>query len=48
MENITLNDSGAIQLDAVGMDGALNVAADRQFLCADLALHLCPFGDHNR
>ena len=28
------------------MDGALDVAADRQFLCADLALYLCPFGDH--
>src|SRR5215472_7877717 len=29
------------------MDGALDVAADRQFLCAELALHLCPFGDHD-
>src|SRR5262245_24869160 len=29
------------------MDGALDVAADRQFLCADLALYLCPFGDHD-
>ena len=28
------------------MDGALDVAADSQFLCADLALYLCPFGDH--
>src|SRR5262245_2407018 len=28
------------------MDGALDVAADRQFLCANLALYLCPFGDH--
>src|SRR6516225_9898858 len=47
MENIALNDSGAIYRDAVGMDGALDVAADRQFLCADLALYLCPFGDHD-
>jgi hypothetical protein len=29
MENITLNDRRIVQLDAVGMDGALNVAADR-------------------
>ena|SRR6516225_2922227 len=29
------------------MDGALDVAADRQFLCADLAFYLCPFSDHN-
>ena len=29
------------------MDGALDVAADRQFLCADLALYLCPLGDHD-
>src|SRR5215469_10571242 len=29
------------------MDGALDVAADRQFLCADLALYLCPSGDHD-
>src|SRR6516165_9799358 len=29
------------------MDGALDVAADRQFLRADLALYLCPFGDHD-
>ena len=29
------------------MEGALDVAADRQFLCADLALYLCPFGDHD-
>src|SRR6516162_8477392 len=29
------------------MDGALDVAADSQFLCADLALYLCPFGDHD-
>src|SRR6516162_8882344 len=29
------------------MDGALDVAADRQFLCADLALYLCPFCDHD-
>ena len=45
MENIALNDSGAIYRDAVGMEGALDVAADRQFLCA--ALYLCPFGDHD-
>ena len=37
MENIALNDSGPIYRDA----------ADRQFLCADLALYLCPFGDHD-
>src|SRR5262249_34117935 len=30
------------------MDGALDVAADRQLLCADLALYLCSFGDHDR
>src|SRR5215470_8227499 len=47
MKNIALNDSGAIYRDAVGMEGALDVAADRQFLCADLALYLCPFGDHD-
>src|SRR5215831_14481541 len=29
------------------MDGALNMAADRQFLCDDVALHLCAFGDHD-
>src|SRR5262245_31294 len=29
------------------MDGALDVAADRQFLCANLALYLCSFGDHD-
>jgi hypothetical protein len=48
MENIALNNSGASQLDAVGMDGALDMAADRQFLRNDLALHLCPFRDHDR
>ena len=47
MENIALNDSGAIYRDAVGMEGALDVAADRQFLCADLALYVRPFGDHD-
>ena len=29
------------------MDGAFNVAADRQFLCDDVALHLCAFSDHD-
>ena len=29
------------------MEGAFDVAADRQFLCAELALYLCPLGDHD-
>jgi len=29
------------------MDGALNLAADRQFLCDDVTYHLCAFGDHD-
>src|SRR5215471_21480352 len=29
------------------MEGAFDAAADRQFLRAELALYLCPFGDHN-
>jgi hypothetical protein len=29
------------------MDGALNVAADRQFLCDDVALHLRAFRDYD-
>ena len=47
MENIAFNDTGAIYLDAVGADGALKVAADCQFLCDDVTLHLCAFSDHD-
>ena len=47
MVNIAFNDGAAIQLDAVGLDDALDVAADRHFLCTDPALYLCPFGDHD-
>ena len=40
MINIALNNSGAIELDAVGVDGALHATSDRQFLGDDVALHL--------
>ena len=47
MENIAFNDTGAIYLDAVGADCALNVAANYQFLCDDVTHYLCAFSDHD-
>src|SRR5689334_9948736 len=47
MANIALNDRRAIELHSVRMERTFDLAADGQFLCDDLALHLCAFGNHN-
>ena len=47
MKNIPLDHGGAIELDAVGVDGAFKVAANCQFLRDDVTLYPRAFGDHD-
>lgn len=47
MKNIVFNNTGAIYLDAIGADCALNLAANCHFLCDDVTQYLCAFSDHD-
>src|ERR1700729_1934386 len=43
MKNIALDHGGAVQLDAICMDGPLDLSTDGQILRDEVALHLCAF-----
>ena len=45
MKNVTLDNTTVLQLDADGMDSALDAAADCDVLRNDVALDLCAIAD---
>ena len=45
MKNVTLDRTTVLQLDAIGMDSALEAAADCHVLRNDVALDLCAIAD---
>jgi hypothetical protein len=47
MKNIPLDHGGAIELDAVCVDGPLDLSTDSQLLRDYVALHFCAFVDQD-
>jgi hypothetical protein len=43
MKNLAFDHGGTIQLDAIRMDGPLNLSTDGQLLRDYVALHFCAF-----
>ncbi|MGA8322172.1 MAG: hypothetical protein WB774_15485 [Xanthobacteraceae bacterium] len=47
MENVALDDSGAVQLDAVAVDRAFDAAADAHIVGDDIAFDIGALGDQH-